>query len=225
MSKRKAVSLTGNSPQTYRPASQPIPHGVAPQQSSAMLQLHGKNKDNFRPFDILMQIFSLQFDPLNHKSLFLACKMTHTPYFCRPYHLVINLKIKKMKKVLFSLIAVATMAFAFVSCGGNNGKEAQQEETVASEEVVVETAQQNGLVGNWYYEDDSFYTFNEDGTGSYTYTGELFGNFTYSEADGKLTLNYEGSDPTVFNYTLEGDVLTILAGESNYGADTQYRRR
>ena len=73
--------MTGNSPQTYRPASQPIPHGVAPQQSTAMLQLHGKDKDISRTLDIVMQIFSLQNDPLNHKSLFSACKMTHTPEF------------------------------------------------------------------------------------------------------------------------------------------------
>lgn len=118
-----------------------------------------------------------------------------------------------MKKVILTLIALVTMTFGFVACGGNGGNSGD------------DAKQQAGLVGNWYYNDNTFYTFNEDGTGSYTAFGSLFGNFTYSEADGQLTLVYEGMDPSVFNYTLEGNVLTILAGESNYGGDTPYTRK
>ena len=44
----------------------------------------------------------------------------------------------------------------------------------------------------------------------------LVGNFTYSESNGKLTLNYEGfTDPTVFNYKVEGKTLTINIGFSH----------
>lgn len=115
-----------------------------------------------------------------------------------------------MKKVILASIAVAIMALAFVSCGnsGNNG------------------GKEKGIVGSWYYNDNTFYTFNEDGTGSYTAFGNLFGNFTYTEGNGKLTLNYEGStDPTVFNYKLDGKTLTILEGESNWGGDTEYKKK
>ena len=116
-----------------------------------------------------------------------------------------------MKKAIFSMIAVVMMAFAFVSCGnsGNNGGDKAK-----------------GIVGSWYYNDNTFYTFNEDGTGSYTAFGNLFGNFTYTESDGKLNLTYEGSTvPTVLNYKVEGKTLTILAGESNIGSDTEYKRK
>ena len=116
-----------------------------------------------------------------------------------------------MKKIILSTIAVVMMAMAFVSCGnsGNNGG-----------------SKDNGIVGSWYYNDNTFYTFNEDGTGSYTAFGSLFGNFTYKESDGKLILNYEGStDPTTFNYKLDGKTLTILAGEDNWGGDTEYKRK
>ena len=118
-----------------------------------------------------------------------------------------------MKKVIFSMIAVVIMALTFVSCGnsGNNGGNNKE---------------QQGLVGNWYYNDNTYYTFNADGTGSYTAFGNLSGNFTYTESEGKLILNYEGTTiPTELNYKVEGNTLTILAGESNIGSDTEYKRK
>ena len=120
-----------------------------------------------------------------------------------------------MKKVIFSMMAVVIMALTFVSCdnagnnGGNKGGDKEQ-----------------GLVGSWYYNDNTFYTFNEDGTGSYTAFGNLFGNFTYTENDGKLILTYEGfTEPTEFNIKVEGKTLTILAGGGNLGSDTEYKRK
>ena len=116
-----------------------------------------------------------------------------------------------MKKIIFSMIAVVVMAFAFVSCdnGGNKGGDKAQ-----------------GIVGSWYYNDNTFYTFNADGTGSYTAFGNLFGNFTYTESNGKLTLNYENTTvPTELNYKVEGNTLTILSGEGNIGSDTEYKRK
>ena len=52
-----------------------------------------------------------------------------------------------MKKVIFSMIAVVIMAFAFVSCG-NNGNGGNKGD-----------AKEQGLVGNWYYNDNTYYTF------------------------------------------------------------------
>ena len=121
-----------------------------------------------------------------------------------------------MKKVIFSMIAVVVMALSFVSCGnsGNNGGDKGNDK------------QQQGLVGNWYYNDNTYYTFNEDGTGSNTAYGVLVGNFTYSESNGKLTLNYEGfTDPTVFNIKVDGKTLTILSGEGNIGSEVEYTRK
>lgn len=121
-----------------------------------------------------------------------------------------------MKKVIFSMIAVVVMALTFVSCGNSGNKGGDN----------GGSKEQAGLVGNWYYNDDTFYTFNEDGTGSYTVYGTLVGNFTYSEGNGKLTLNYEDfTEPTVFNYKVEGKTLTILSGEGNIGSDTEYKRK
>lgn len=129
-----------------------------------------------------------------------------------------------MKKVVFSLIAVAAMALAVVSCNNNKANEENTDTTAV--EAVEEAAEAATLAGNWYYSDDTYYTFNEDGTGSYTAGGSEFGKFTYTEADGKLTLAYEGStDPMVLNYTNDGKTLTILEGESNLGSETAYTRK
>ena len=120
-----------------------------------------------------------------------------------------------MKKVIFSMIAVVVMALTFVSCGnsGNNGDNKGGDKA-------------QGIVGSWYYNDNTYYTFNEDGTGSNTAYGVLVGNFTYTEGDGKLTLNYEGfTDPTVFNIKVEGKTLTILSGEGNIGSEVEYTRK
>lgn len=80
------------------------------------------------------------------------------------------------------------------------------------------------IVGQWGYEggDDMYYTFNEDGTGSYFFlAGEL--KFTY-EDDGKaVTLQYENSaEPNVFNYTIEGDTLKI---EDSFGSVMTYIKK
>ena len=111
-------------------------------------------------------------------------------------------------------MTVVIVALAFVSCGnsGNGGDKGGGKD--------------QGIVGNWYYSDDTYYTFNADGTGSYTAFGNVFGNFTYEEKDGKLILTYENSTvPTTFNYKLDGKTLTILAGEDNWGSDTQYKKK
>ena len=121
------------------------------------------------------------------------------------------------------MTAVVIMALTFASCG-NSGNKGGEQGQVQEQEQVQEQAQ--GIVGNWYYDDNTFYSFKEDGTGSYTYSGSLYGNFTYTENEGKLSLAYEGfDDPMVFNYKLEGKTLTILAGESNLGNDTEYTRK
>ncbi len=49
-------------PMTCRHVAQPIPHGVAAQQSPATLRLRGKDSDLEQMPDTKPQIFSLQFD-------------------------------------------------------------------------------------------------------------------------------------------------------------------
>ena len=64
---------------TCRHVAQPIPHGIAPQQSPAMLRLRGKDSNMEQTSDIKPQIFSLQNDTLDYNSFFSACILTYTP--------------------------------------------------------------------------------------------------------------------------------------------------
>jgi hypothetical protein len=64
---------------TCRHVAQPIPHGVAPQQSPATLRLRGKDSDLEQTPDTKPQILSLQNDPLDYNSVFPACILTYTP--------------------------------------------------------------------------------------------------------------------------------------------------
>ena len=71
---------------TCRHVAQPIPHGVAPQQSPATLRLRGKDSDLEQTPDTKPQIFSLQFDPLDYNSFFPACILTYTPKLYNGLH-------------------------------------------------------------------------------------------------------------------------------------------
>ena len=53
----------------------------------------------------------------------------------------------------------------------------------------------------------------------------MFGNFTYTESNGKHTLNYEEfTNPTVFNYTQEDSPVTAQQSQSWYSHREQYPR-
>ena len=82
---------------TCRHVAQPIPHGVAPQQSPAMLQLRGKDSDLKQTTDIWHQIISLQNDPLNYNSFFPACILTYTPEIL--HELVQNLEWSHIRRI------------------------------------------------------------------------------------------------------------------------------
>ena len=79
-------------PKTCRHVAQPIPHGVAPQQSPAMLRLRGKDSDMEQTSDIKPKIFSLQNDPLDYNSFFSACILTYTPVYPNPGGNTLNIR-------------------------------------------------------------------------------------------------------------------------------------
>jgi len=119
--------------------------------------------------------------------------------------------MKKIFVVMLSVICLGTMLFAFTSC---SKKEAASNENPNAAPIV----------GKWEYEDssDMYYTFNEDGTGSYYFvSGEM--KFTY-EDDGKaVTLHYEtATEPSVYKYTIEGNVLSI---EDSFGDYVKYIKK
>ncbi len=110
-----------------------------------------------------------------------------------------------MKKTLISiLVAVMLVASVFVltGCGEEGSK----------------SSSSNPLVGSWKYNGmDYTYTFNEDGTGSYSNM-----EFTYSTEGNQISILYTGNtEPFVTEYSIEGDTLNV---KDSLGHDTLYKK-
>ncbi len=114
--------------------------------------------------------------------------------------------MKRVFKIMVSVLCLSAMLFAFTACSQK------------------ETSNAAPIVGKWVYEDssDMYYTFNEDGTGSYYFVaGEM--KFTY-EDDGKaVTLHYEtATEPSTYQYTIKDNVLSI---EDSFGEYVTYIKK
>ena len=82
------------------------------------------------------------------------------------------------------------------------------------------------IVGKWkYYDKDSsysldfVYTFNKDGTGSYSMSGASM-PFTYVTDGNKITITYD-SGPFETEYEINGDILNV---KDSGGSDTLYKK-
>ena len=116
-----------------------------------------------------------------------------------------------MKKTLKAVAIVAllmTAVFALTGCG-NTKKEAEKAK--------------DPIVGVWTYENGGYtYTFNEDGTGSYSYYSSKM-EFTYKTDGNKLEITYNGSTaPFKSEFSIDGDKLNI---KDSFGKDTIYKKK
>ena len=112
-----------------------------------------------------------------------------------------------MKKIVSILLIVCMLACLLCACGGGETKE--------NEPVSI--------VGTWEYSSmDCSYTFNADGTGSYSFYGSEM-KFTYTDDGSKVVLQYEGmTDTNEFAYTIEGKTLHI---EDSFGSIVDYTKK
>lgn len=114
--------------------------------------------------------------------------------------------MKRILMLVLIVLSVSLMLVGFTAC--SNDKEAAEPT----------------IIGKWVYEssDDMYYTFNEDGTGSYFFIGgEL--KFTYEDSGEAVTIHYEtATEPSVFKYTIEGDTLKI---EDSFGDMVTYIKK
>jgi len=111
-----------------------------------------------------------------------------------------------MKKLICILLVSCMLVGVLAACGGKEN---------TSEPVTI--------VGTWEYaEMNCAYTFNEDGTGSYSFAGSAL-PFTYTDDGSKVSVQYEGSSaPNEFAYTIEGKTLHI---EDSFGSIVDYTRK
>lgn len=97
-----------------------------------------------------------------------------------------------MKKTLCIILAVMLLAVSLCACGTDS----------------------KSIVGSWSGSSEGIaitMTFEKDGTGSMSALGGLaVENFTYKIEGASLTVTTTDDDTTVFDYSLDGDSLTLI---------------
>ena len=84
-------------------------------------------------------------------------------------------------------------------------------------------SEKGSIVGSWTYVDGGYtYTFNSNGTGSYT-AGTTVMEFTYEDDGSKVSILYTGNTmPSEYAYTISGDILSI---EDSFGEKVEYKKQ
>lgn len=113
--------------------------------------------------------------------------------------------MKATKKIVsvICVMMIALSALAFTGCGSKGGS----------------------IVGQWVYklgDSEYVYTFNDDGTGSYSAWG-IEAKFTYEDDGENVTILYDGTTLSqTYGYKVDGKKLTI---KDSYGLDVVYNKK
>ena len=133
--------------------------------------------------------------------------------------------MKQLSIRILALLCAVLMIAALAACkksddntGDNNDAASSAAEgntaATAAPATAAPAAPANpaaALVGKWQGDQlgvTAIYTFNADGTGSYTVAGTEL-PITYTATDTTLSISIEGSESLDQPYKLEGDTLTI----------------
>ena len=83
----------------------------------------------------------------------------------------------------------------------------------------------NKIVGSWKYNGGSIeavYKFNEDNTGSYSYSGTKR-EFKYEDSGTEVKIIYDSdTEGSTYNYRIEGDKLII---SDSFGSEVEYVKK
>jgi len=84
-------------------------------------------------------------------------------------------------------------------------------------------AKAGAIIGSWEYTNGGYvYTFNSDGTGSYS-AGSTVMEFTYEDDGSNVKILYTGNtSPNEFAYTVSGNTLSI---EDSFGEKVEYTKK
>jgi len=121
-----------------------------------------------------------------------------------------------MRKLL-AFILIFSIFTTLSACSSSKNEKKNDSNTgkieeEAKEEITNEvTKEAETIYGSWECIDyaGAIYTFNEDGTGSYTFAGASM-DFEYTDDGNAVTILYPGNTvPSTYKYTVEDDKLNI----------------
>ncbi len=97
---------------------------------------------------------------------------------------------------------------------------AASSEPAAAEDKPASTG---SIIGSWVYAGGGYtYTFNADGSGSYS-AGSTVMEFTYEDLGGKVKILYKGNTmASEYGYTVSGNTLSI---EDSFGDKVEYTKK
>ncbi len=132
---------------------------------------------------------------------------------------------KNVLKVLALVMSAILVVFAFAACGGKTEAPTEKAAAADSGEKADDAgkASKGAIVGSWEYTDGGYtYTFNKDGTGSYS-AGDTVMEFTYEDSGDKVSILYTGNTvASEYAYTISGDTLSI---EDSFGDKVEYVKK
>lgn len=126
-----------------------------------------------------------------------------------------------MKRLIIVLFAVL-FSLSVTACG-NNTEESSADRSDSSESISLEEEETETIIGSWECVDykGAIYTFNSDGTGSYTFEGTAM-EFTYTDNGDSVELKYTTATvPSTHKYTIDGNKLLI---EDSFGSTVTYKK-
>ena len=109
----------------------------------------------------------------------------------------------------FALILCAMITvFCLTACGGNSGSGSKADDTTAATEATTEEPK-SPLIGTWENsKEDSVFTFNPDGTGTYS-MGENSLKFTFEDKGSTMVVKIDSIGTQNVKYSIEGNKLSM----------------
>lgn len=132
---------------------------------------------------------------------------------------------KALKKKLSLLLIALLFLFMCTACG-NDSSDSPTQTTPTPEPTPISSTDsparvESDIIGSWRWDSSTeyIYTFHKDGTGAYTYGGQVL-PFDYIDNGDSVSIQYPNSTaPNVFRYHINGVVLSI---EDSFGQYVTY---
>ncbi len=128
---------------------------------------------------------------------------------------------RKIIGAIALILCAMITVFCFTACGGGNGSGAKADDTTAATEATTEEPK-SSLIGTWEKsEDNSVFTFNPDGTGTYS-MGDNSLKFTFEDKGSEMVMKIDTVGTQNVKYSIEGNKLTMT---DEAGVTVEYTKK